>query len=137
MILSLRNIDQDKGINPMPIENKLKSQLKAGKRVFGTWSMLPSPDVTNVISKTGLEFVILDMEHGVMSFETIQRQIFATENSQCTPIVRLGDASEPTILKTLDAGAQNLLVSHVSTAEEALRIVRACHYAPKGDRGLS
>jgi len=121
----------------MLIENKLKAKLKSGKSVFGTWSMLPSPEVVNVISRTQLDFVILDMEHGVMSFETIQRQIFATENSGCTPVVRLGDAGGPTILKALEAGAQNILVSHVSSPQEALRIVRACRYPPQGDRGLS
>ncbi len=121
----------------MRIENTLKTKLKAGKSVFGTWSMLPSPEVINVISRTELDFVILDMEHGVMSFETIQKQVFATENSGCVPIVRLGEASEPTILKALETGVQNILVSHVATAEEALRIVQACRYPPQGDRGLS
>jgi 4-hydroxy-2-oxoheptanedioate aldolase len=61
----------------------------------------------------------------------------AVENSGCTPIVRLGEAGEPTILKALDAGAQTILVSQVSTPQEAKRIVTAARYAPQGERGLS
>lgn len=121
----------------MWIENKLKAKLKAGKTAFGTWSMLPAPEVINVISRTSLDFVIVDLEHGPMSFETVQRQVFATESFNCTPIVRLGQGDDPTVLRALDAGPQSLLVSHVSTAEEAERIVRSARYAPEGERGLS
>lgn len=121
----------------MTIENKIKSKLKAGGHVFGTWSMLASPSVMNVIGQSGLDFVIIDMEHGPMSFETVEQQIYATESAGATPIVRFGEGHEPTIMRTLDIGTQAVLVSHVSTPEEASRIVRACRYYPDGERGLS
>jgi len=121
----------------MTSENRLKTQLKAGKRVFGTWSMLASASAVNVIGQAGLDFVVIDMEHGPMSFETVERQIYAAESAGCTPIVRLGEGHEPTILHALEVGAQSLLVSHVSTADEARKIVRAAKYYPEGDRGLS
>jgi len=117
--------------------NKIKSKLKSGQHVFGTWSMLSSPAVMNVIGQAGLDFIIIDMEHGPMSFETAERQIYATESAGCTPIIRLGDGSEPNIVRTLDIGVQGLMVSHVSTADEARRIVQATKYYPVGERGLS
>jgi 4-hydroxy-2-oxoheptanedioate aldolase len=117
--------------------NRLKAELKAGRRVFGTWSMLSSPAVMNVMGQAGLDFIIIDMEHGPMSFETVENQIYAAESAGCTPIVRLGEGSEPNILHALEIGAQCLLVSHVATAPEADRIVRATKYFPEGNRGLS
>lgn len=121
----------------MTTENRVKAKLKAGGRVFGTWSMLASPAVMNVIGQAGLDFVIIDMEHGPMSFETAENQIYATESAGSTPIIRLGEGSEPSILRALEIGAQALMVSHVSSADEAHRIVRATKYYPDGDRGLS
>jgi 4-hydroxy-2-oxoheptanedioate aldolase len=121
----------------MTTENRLKAKLKAGERVFGTWSMLGSPAVVNVIGHTGLDFVVIDMEHGPMSFETVESQLYAVESTGTTPIVRLGDGSEPNILHALEIGAQSLLVSHVSSAAEARQIVSAAKYYPEGDRGLS
>lgn len=121
----------------MTKENRLKTRLKAGERVFGTWSMLASPSVVNVIGHAGLDFVVIDMEHGPMTFETAERQLFAAESAGCVPIIRLGEGHEPSILHALEIGAQSLLVSHVSTAEEARKIVRAAKYYPEGDRGLS
>lgn len=121
----------------MTQENKLKAKLKAGERVFGTWSMLGSPAVLNVIGHAGLDFVVIDMEHGPMSFETVENQLYATESAGATPIVRLGEGSEPNILHALEIGAQSLLVSHVSTADQARQIVQYAKYYPEGDRGLS
>lgn len=121
----------------MTTENRVKAKLKAGGRVFGTWSMLASPAVMNVIGQAGLDFVIIDIEHGPMSFETAENQIYATESAGSTPIIRLGEGSEPSILHALEIGTQALMVSHVSSADEAHRIVRATKYYPDGDRGLS
>lgn len=121
----------------MTVENRLKRELKAGRRVFGTWSMLGSPAVINVIGHTGFDFVIIDMEHGPMSFETVENQIYAAESAGYTPVVRLGDGSEFNILHALEIGVSSLMVSHVSSAEEAHRIARATRYYPDGDRGLS
>ncbi len=117
--------------------NHLKAKLKAGERVFGTWSMLGSPSVMNTIGHAGVDFIIIDMEHGPMSFETVEAQLYAAESAGCSPIVRLGDANEQAILHALEIGAQSLMVSHVSTPEEAARIVKATRYYPEGERGLS
>lgn len=127
----------DKERNIMGMINHLKEKLKAGERVFGTWSMLASPSVMNVIGTAGLDFVIVDMEHGPMAFETAERQLYFTEVTGCSPIIRISDASESNILHALEIGAQSIIVSHVSTSEEAERIVRSVKYAPQGDRGLS
>lgn len=117
--------------------NAIKAKLKAGERVFGTWSMLSSPAVVNVMAHTGVDFIIIDLEHGPTSFETVEYQLYAAESAGCTPIVRLGEASDFTILHALEIGTQSILVSHVSTPDEAQRIVRAAKYHPEGDRGLS
>ncbi len=117
--------------------NKIKAKLKAGERVFGSWSMLSSPQVVNVMAHSGIDFVIIDLEHGPTSFETVEAQLYAAESNDCTPIVRLGEASDTTILHAIEIGAQAILVSQVSTAKEALRIVRAAKYPPEGTRGLS
>lgn len=121
----------------MTTENRLKAKLKSGGRVFGTWSMLSCPEGMMVMSKAGLDFIVIDMEHGTTSFETAQNQLFATRSSDCTTVIRLGENNESTILRALDIGAQALMVSHISTAEEAQRVVRAAKYRPEGERGLS
>ena len=44
--------------------NKLKNKLKSGEIVLGTWSNIPSPGVANIISNTGMDFIVIDMGTG-------------------------------------------------------------------------
>lgn len=117
--------------------NKIKKALKAGGRVFGTWSMLSSPAVMNVIGTTGLDFVIVDLEHGPTTFETAENQLYAAEAGGIEPIIRLAEDHAPHVLHALEIGAQSILISQVSTAAQAERIVKSCKYFPEGNRGLS
>lgn len=121
----------------MQRENTLKSKLKAGGSVFGSWTICSSPMVANVMAEAGLDFVTLDLEHGPTTFETAESLLYAIEAAGSTPMLRLGEWSEPTILRALEIGAQGLLVSHISTPEQARQIVSACKYPPEGTRGLS
>mgnify|MGYP000928870681 CR=1 FL=1 len=121
----------------MRTENSLKKKLSLGETVFGTWSALGSPPVMNCIAKSGMDFIITDMEHSTVSLETVEAQLYYTEIEDCTLIVRLGEVDELAILHALDLGAKAIMISHVSTKEDAIRVVNATKYMPEGDRGLS
>lgn len=118
-------------------ENILRKKLKTGQKVFGTWSMLSSSNVISVIGSAGLDFVILDMEHGPMSYETVEDMVRAAQLADCQPIVRVSDKRESTILRALETGSQAIMVPHVSTPEEAKAIVKASRYFPLGERGMA
>lgn len=121
----------------MKNKNLLKEKLNSGKTVFGTWSALGSPAAMNCMAKAGLDFIITDMEHGTMSLETVESQLYHTEIEECSLIVRIGEVDELAILHALDLGAKSIMVSHVSNKEEAVKVVNATRYAPEGNRGLS
>lgn len=84
-----------------------------------------------------MDFVTIDMEHGPASFETAEAMLYATEAGGSTGMIRLGEGSGPTILRTLDIGCQGILVAHVQSGEEADAIVRATNYHPQGTRGIA
>lgn len=117
--------------------NTLKQKLSDGKTVFGTWSALGSAPAMNCMAQAGLDFIITDMEHGAMTLETVEAQLYYAEITGCTTIVRLGEVDELAILHALDLGARAIMVSHVSTPEDAARVVNATRYSPEGTRGLS
>ncbi len=117
--------------------NTLLKKIKAGQPILGTWSMTCSRAVVEAMGYAGLDFVIIDMEHGVMSMETAEDLVRAAQVSGCQPIIRLGNADESLILKALETGCGALMIPHVSTPAQAQKIVQACKYAPEGTRGLS
>jgi len=118
-------------------KNKLKETLNSNKTVVGTWSSLSSPNVINVLGTTNLDFVVIDMEHGSMSFETVENMVRAAEATDISPIVRVGDGNEQTLLRVLETGTRSIMVPHVSTKKDAECIAKCCKYYPEGNRGLS
>ena len=64
-------------------------KIELGKPCLGTWSVIPSIEVIDIIASSGFDFIILDQEHGPINFETIQNQISICENNNCSPIVRV------------------------------------------------
>ena len=63
----------------MTKDNNMKARLKAGDIVVGTWCTIPSASVVNIIAASGLDFVIIDMEHGPHSFQTVEDIIRAAK----------------------------------------------------------
>jgi len=119
-------------------KNILKQKLKSNDgSVIGTWSSTSSANVINVLGTTELDFVVIDLEHGSMSYETVENMVRAAEASGISPIVRVGDDHEQTLLRALETGTRSIMVPHVSTPENADRIAKCCKYFPEGNRGLS
>lgn len=114
-----------------------KNKISSGAIVYGTWCILPSPEVINVIAKAGLDFVYIDLEHGPADSTTLQRMIMAAQVENCRAIVRVAENSEAQILTALDAGADGILVPHVDTQSECERAMDAMYYPPVGQRGYS
>lgn len=119
------------------MSNAIKPRMERGETVFGTWCMLPSSFVVDVIARTGVDFVVIDMEHGAMSLETAEDMVRAAQLQGCQPIIRVGDDQENTILHALETGCEAVMVPNVSTVGATQKIVQAARYAPLGKRGLS
>lgn len=117
--------------------NSLKQRMINGESVFGTWCMLPSSFTADVISKTGLDYIVIDMEHGTITYETAEDMVRAAQLAGCQPIIRVGDDQDNTILHALETGCEAVLVPNVCTVEVVKRIANATRYAPLGMRGLS
>lgn len=121
----------------MRVKNILKEKLSTGNAVLGTWQVLPSPAVSNIIAASGFDFTIIDMEHGPVSFETAENMIRAIESENSTPLIRVPKNDESDILRALEIGANGIIVPQVNTEAEALRVVKAVKYHPAGQRGFS
>lgn len=117
------------------MQNILKEKLKKGQAVIGTFISLGHPDVTELLSRLGFDWLLIDGEHSPISLETMQQMMQAMNGSNCTPIVRPQWNDIVIIKRILDIGAHGVLIPWVNTKEEAEYAVSACKYPPKGLRG--
>lgn len=115
----------------------LKERLKSGEVVFGTWNIIPSPSLVEAIGCSGLDFIVIDAEHGPVSMETAENLIRAAEVSGISPIIRVPHNESHLILRALDIGAHGVQVPHISTKRDAELAVEYSKYHPIGKRGLS
>lgn len=99
--------------------------------------MMPAPALVEIAGYAGFDFVIVDLEHGASSIETLEHMLRAADATGVEAIVRPGSASRADILRVLDAGASGVLVPHVSSAADAQAVVAAAHYPPVGGRGMA
>ena len=118
--------------------NNLKKKLSSGKPVIGTWNTLSSPLVTEIIAQSGLDFQIIDLEHGPFSLDQVHLHVSACENhSNCSPIVRIPSNSNWMALQALDQGAHGIIVPHIENINDSLNFLNSVKYHPLGHRGFS
>ena len=92
--------------------------------------------VIESVGNWGYDFVYLDTEHTSIGVgPELERQIMAARLAGVPAVVRLTGTNEVDIRKTLEMGAEGVVIPHVRNAEEAAEIVRAAKFPPRGRRG--
>ncbi len=112
----------------------LREKLRAGRTLTGMQCFTASPVMVEAMGQGGLDFTIIDMEHCPTQLETVAHLLRAASASGISPLVRVPDLDIPLIGRTLDLGAQGIVLPHASVAR-CVAAVRAVRYAPDGDRG--
>lgn len=121
----------------MSVSNPIKAKLIAGKPVMGIWSIISSPVIVEILALSGLDFVILDMEHGTYDVEALDRCVLACEAAGAVPLVRVPGMDSSAIQWALDVGAYGIVVPQICGYEQAEQAVRMCRFAPDGMRGYN
>lgn len=124
---------------PTPIAKGLefKKRLRDGEKLVGAWSTLGSANIAYLMARGGLDFIVIDLEHGVAGADSVQPQVQALLSLPTAVIVRLADHAEATIKRVLDAGANGILCPMVNSAEAAQTLVSASMFPERGTRGVA
>ena len=121
-------------MKPQDIKNKLNE----GGRVFGTMiNFIEGARWAPAFSSKALDYVIIDSEHGPISFETAQQMAIVCESRGVSPVMRIGSINESDILKALDIGVHCIQIPNVKSINDVNKIVKYCKYPPQGERGFS
>lgn len=122
---------------PLRLTPTFRAALAASDRpLAGMWLCTGNPVVAEVAAGSGLDWLLIDMEHSATSIEQVLVQLQVVAAYPITPVVRVPANDVVTIKRVLDVGAQNLIVPMVSSADEARAAVAATRYPPQGVRGV-
>lgn len=115
----------------------LKSRLQAGQTVHGCWLNMGSPLSAEMVSHAGFDWVLIDLEHGAGSEQTLIPELQALAASSVAPLVRVESFQQARVQRVLDSGVQGLMFPRIRSAAEAQEAISNMYYPPRGRRGLT
>lgn len=119
------------------MHNKLKAKLQRGEYALGGFLSVGSPAIAEVVAVGGLDFIVIDTEHGESNFETVINMNRAAMARGISTIVRVTDYDQKLIGRYLDNGVDGIQCPMVEDAELAAKVVAATKFEPLGVRGSS
>jgi len=120
---------------PSPLDHgRLRARLAAGESTFGTFVGTASAVAAEVCAAAGVDWVLLDLEHGAGGEEQVRDVVPAAGAYGVPTVVRVESAARIRLGRVLDLGAAGVMLPRMDSVEEVREAVRHLRYPPDGDR---
>ena len=123
--------------DPLQPRTDLRRRVLAGEVTFGAFAGLASPIAAEVLGRTGLDWVLLDLEHSTLTEADLLPGIYAVQATSATALVRVEEGTRLRIGRALDFGAEGLMIPRLETVEQVSDAVSWMRFPPDGIRGLA
>ena len=114
---------------------RFKAAMDSDKGALGPFMIGTDPAFVEAAGHAGYDFVLLDMEHGTTTFQTLPNLIRAANVAGVCPVVRVPRGTDIWIDQALDVGAGAVMIPQIDTAEQARAAISAAKFSPVGTRG--
>ena len=118
----------------MPTAAAFRSRLVAREFLYGGWSVIASPLSVGLLAAAGLDYVVIDLQHGAATEADLPAMTGAIRLAGATPVARVRHASTADIGRALDLGCEGVIVPNVDGAAQARQVAGAVRYPPAGHR---
>jgi 2-dehydro-3-deoxyglucarate aldolase/4-hydroxy-2-oxoheptanedioate aldolase len=115
---------------------KLRRKLADDETTYGLWVTLEAPSITEMAVALGLDWVVIDAEHGHLDWKEIVEHLRATVRSDTVALVGLTERHTCLTKRALDLGADGVVLPWINTAAQLEEALRDCRYPPAGRRGI-
>ena len=122
-------------MNSIDLIRTFRAKLKE-HACIGIFSKTIDSNFVEAAGFSGLDFIILDMEHGPASLEIAHNHVRASLVNEMLPIIRTKGADPHSIGSALDTGALGVQVPNISNASQAKEAIDAARFYPEGMRGV-
>lgn len=95
-----------------------------------------TPTIAMLAAKAGLDFIMVDLEHGPLDMETLEDVFKVGRSLKLACFVRVPELTKGYVSRCLDLGATGVMVPMLESREEAEKLVRYAKYPPLGGRGF-
>lgn len=113
-----------------------RKKLAENLPVYGLWVTLEAPSVTEIAVAMGLDWVVIDAEHGHLDWKEIVEHLRATVRSDTVALVRVASLDSALIKRALDIGADGVVIPWVESADQLRLAMSYARYPTEGTRGI-
>jgi 2-keto-3-deoxy-L-rhamnonate aldolase RhmA len=117
-------------------KNPLRKLLASNKSTYGLWVTLESATVTEIAAEIGVDWVVIDMEHGSLDYRDVLHHLRAAKGSDMAVLARVPETSVSTIKKCLDLGVHGILLPLIRTDKDLKEGFGFARYPTVGLRGI-
>lgn len=120
----------------VPAIQKLRRKLAANQSVYGLWITLEASSLAEMAVALGLDWIVIDAEHGHLDWKDILHHLQAAARSDTVALVRVAELNAALIKRVLDIGADGVIIPWIETAAQLEQAVQFASYPPEGVRGI-
>jgi 4-hydroxy-2-oxoheptanedioate aldolase len=114
-----------------------RSRVLAGETLIGSFSDLGSPLAAELLGRAGMDWTVLDLEHGAATEADLLALLYAVGTTSMAPIVRPQSAERLRVGRALDLGAAGIMLPQLQSIEQVREAVSFLRYPPVGARGVA
>ena len=115
---------------------KIRNKLQHSIPSIGSWMQISNSNVAEIFGDLGYDWVAIDLEHSQFELEKIPDIFRSLELGNTLPIVRLPNIDEEKARSFLEIGCGGLIIPMIENKDQLQRIISACNFIPKGNRGV-
>lgn len=116
--------------------NKLRRAINENENAIGTFLGVSTPSIVEILGYTGMDFVVIDTEHGPYDTMPVCDLIKAAEGRGMAPVVRVADVTHKEIQRAVDGGAEGIIIPGLKSIDDFRKAVELCKFPPLGSRGF-
>lgn len=117
--------------------NRVKEKMLKKEKPLGTFLVTATQSHMECMGDVGLDYVIIDTEHGPYDTENMINLIRGAEHAGVTPFVRIANTDHKEIQRCLDQGAKGIIAPMLNTIEDFRKVISLAKYKPVGNRGFA
>lgn len=115
--------------------NLLRKTIASKGSAVGTFLNVSTPSMVECLGYAGLDFVIIDMEHGPYDTQQAADLVAAAVRFDMAPLIRVADLTHKDIQHAADSGAHGIIIPCLRQVSEFRKAVELAKFAPVGSRG--
>jgi 2-keto-3-deoxy-L-rhamnonate aldolase RhmA len=121
----------------LTMKNPLRVKLAERERsTYGAWVTLEDPTVTEAMVELGVDWIVVDMEHGGLSYKDVVAHARAARGSNVAVLTRLPATTVDSVKRALDLGIDGVILPLIRCAAELEEGMQFARYPNRGLRGV-